>query len=199
MMATPGAGWNGRRHRFAERGELVCVRCGLVLGPVFSFDPPRGDESFQRAWDLATEDGHSNLGTEIYPLPQNARISPEIRAWWDRVRKTLSRETSADRRLHKMIAEISRVSRYMGLPYRARRDLWFAAQKLSGHMRGYSRLRTLAALVNSVCARNGRKAEEVDRAFQEMYGEEYARARGGWPSCTEQCWMAAHVAEAEKW
>lgn len=174
----------GCRHKIVvEANERVCVRCGLVLGPVFSSAPLPGGQSFQRAWDLATrreQYGH-NLGSEIYPLSGGyANISPRTRAWWNRTRKWLAPPCD-ERRLLKVFHEIKGVCSYMNLPRGVQEDLRHTAWKLNGRMKGYSWLRALAVLTYFSCRRRAPKEiGEIDQAFQAMYGKEYLRIRGRW-------------------
>jgi transcription initiation factor TFIIIB Brf1 subunit/transcription initiation factor TFIIB len=165
-------------------GERVCVRCGLVFGPAFSSLPERNDDeesSFRRAWDLATSVRRHdrNLGTEIYRLPQSSKMSPRTKRWWNRARTYLRSKPANERRLIEFLYDIERVCSYMGLTQGIRDDLCYAAQKLVGRMRGSSRLRALVYLTFLACRRYNadRKLAEIDRAFQELFGDDYLRIR----------------------
>ncbi|MBC7219294.1 MAG: hypothetical protein H5T49_04090 [Hadesarchaea archaeon] len=165
-------------------GERVCVRCGLVFGPAFSSLPARNDEdesSFRRAMDLATSVRRHdrNLGTEIYRLPQSSKISARTKQWWNRARGYLRSKPAGERRLIEFLSDIERVCSYMELPRGVQDDLSYAAHKLVGHMRGSSRLRTLSYLTFLACKRYNadRKLMEIDRVFQELFGDDYLRVR----------------------
>jgi transcription initiation factor TFIIIB Brf1 subunit/transcription initiation factor TFIIB len=120
-------------------GERVCVRCGLVFGPLFSFWPDRGEDgsSFQHLATLERKHDR-NFGTEMHPILKSTKIGPETRQWWNRVRRYLGRKSSSERRLVEAFSDIDRVCSYMGLPRGVQDDLCYGARKLAGRMRGSS-------------------------------------------------------------
>lgn len=161
-----------------SNGELVCARCGLVLGPALSFLPERGDGG--AAFRAEAGSRHDrDLGTEIYPLPQTLEVSPRVRRWWGRVRRYLQSRPAGERRLIETLCCIDRICGYMGLPRGVRDSLSRAAKRLAGRMRGSSRLRALVLMTYLACERHGvpRELKDIDRAFQDLFGSEYARVR----------------------
>jgi transcription initiation factor TFIIIB Brf1 subunit/transcription initiation factor TFIIB len=171
-----------RMIKASRTDEHVCGRCGLVEGPSVVSLPPRKEESFARALDLARYD-HA-LGSEIYLTPDKGGISPETLAWMSRVAR-LRLIPTRERRLFNILSELELLSNFMGLPMGVRRDVRYAVRKLNARMRGYSWRRALAILIYLSCRHRGvpRTPEEIDGAFLTIYGRapgvDWARMNAG--------------------
>lgn len=172
-------------------GERVCARCGLVLGQTFSDMPSRnpgrkyGEPFHQRERDLAElERRHDrNLGTELYPFKKRSPgVKLDTLQWWNRVRKYNLNASSRERRLREIFCEIDRICGLMRLPRRAQNELCYAFRKLAGHLKGIPYKQVLAILIYRVCRLHQipRRKREVDRMFQEFYGDSYSKSRGRW-------------------
>jgi len=152
------------KHRtIVERDSgYVCAKCGLVIGPVLSYLPPR-NVGISRT----SETYHDyDIGGEV---PKTFHI--------DAQRLLDYRE----KKLVELFCEIDKICDYMSLPRTAQRMLCHFSRKLVGNVSGISYTSILADLVFIVCRnmRIPRDIREIDAAFRDLYGKQYRPARRG--------------------
>ena len=174
-----GTNGNGCEHRFVDRGEPVCVRCGLVQGPSLSFLPPRdpdGDGEPRNANSVLRHDG--GLGTELYTIRKKNVYSSAFYAQWPRLIKYNNQVGGKERRLRNILCEAARVCSYMGLPHVARERTCWMLKKFRGE--DYT-LKILADFIYVACRSLSapRTLKEIDDAFSELYGKSYLSLQRG--------------------
>jgi len=174
-----GTDGSGCEHQFVDRGELVCVRCGLVQGPSLSFLPPRdldGDGEPRNANSVLRHDG--GLGTELFPIRDKTGYSFTFCARWPRLIRHNNQIGRKERKLRNILCEAARVCSYMELPRIARERMCWMLKKFNG---GDYTLKILADLVYISCRSlsSPRTLEEIDKTFGELYGKSYRPLQRG--------------------
>jgi len=176
-------------HRPREDDELVCTRCGLVLGPVLVNAPPYlnsereyGESPYQRKLDLIEQERvhDRGLGTELFSIDKKQNISPTMREWWNRLLHNGRGASYRERRLRELFCEIVKITSHMKIPRTAHDRMCWMTRKLAGKTRSPAP-GLLADLVYIACRSLSfpRTLEEIDKAFEELYGESFASLRHG--------------------
>ena len=174
-----GTDGNGCEHRFVDKGEMVCARCGLVQGSSLSFLPsrdPDGDGEPRNANSVLRHDG--GLGTELYTIRDKNGFSSTLCAQWTRLVKYNNQVGGKERRLRNILCEAARVCSYMELPHIARERTCWMLKRFKG---GDYTLKILADFVYVACRSlsSPRTLEEIDKTFGELYGKSYRSLQRG--------------------
>ena len=174
-----GTNGNGCNHQFVDRGEPVCVRCGLVQGPSLSFLPPRdpdGNGEPRNANSVLRHDG--GLGTKLYPIRDKNGFSSTLCTQWPRLIKYNNQVGGKERRLRNILCEAARVCSYMELPHIARERTCWMLKKFKGE--DYT-LKILADFIYIACRSLSapRTLKEIDDAFSGLYGKRYRPLQRG--------------------
>ncbi len=166
----PECGSNNLKYDYA-RGELVCMKCGLVIdeniideGPEWrAFDSDQREKRARTGAPIKFMKPNKGLSTEIDQYNKDIRgvkISAKTRAQMQRLRKWHKRasiSTSIERNLAIALTELSRVASALNLPSNVREAAALMYRKAveKGLIRGRLIESVVAAVIYTICRQYG--------------------------------------------